>query len=171
MSALRRDRLEHAISEAMSKFRFNNGRENLSYIDSNEKGSAIKLLSQLRYGPTENLITSYEVKPVPRYKLFLSLAIIFLILSYVSTEFNFAKFFHQKNTRTAATAIALVTLLFSGCSSETTDILKGTVAYQQKKYRHSVSCFMRGFRLSVISAFIFPRTYALNSSSVIFLFL
>ena len=161
MTALRRDRLEHAISEAMSKFRFNNGRENLMYLDSNEKGSAIQLLSQLRYGPTENLITSYEVKPVPRYKLFLSLAIIFLILSYITTEFNFAKFFHQKKNRTTAAAIALLTLLLSGCSSETTDIFKGTVAYQQKKYRHSVSCFMKASEDAAASSDKTNLSYAL----------
>ena len=143
MSALRRDRLEKAIEEAKAKFTFNSGRENLSYIDSLEKGSAIQLLSQLRYGPTEKLITSYEIKPVPRYKLFLSLAIIFLILSYISTEFNFARFFHQKKIRGSAAALVFVTLFFSGCSSDTTEIFKGTLSYHQKKYRHSVSCFMQ----------------------------
>ena len=142
MTALRRDRLENAIEEAKARFIFNNGRDNLSYIDSLEKGSAIQLLSQLRYGPTEKLITSYEVKPVPRYKLFLSLAIIFLILSYISTEFNFARFFHQKKIRGSVAALVFVTLFFSGCSSDTTEIFKGTVSYHQKKYRHSVSCFM-----------------------------
>ena len=81
MTALRRDRIETSISEAAAKFNFFNYRENLIYIDSMEKGSAVQLLNQLRFGPTENLITSYEIKPVPRYKLFLSIAAIFLILS------------------------------------------------------------------------------------------
>ncbi len=140
MTALRRDRLEKSIEEASSKFNLLNNHDNLIYINSQEKGSAIQLLSQLRYGPTETLITSYEVKPVPRYKLFLSLAALFLILSYISTEFNFAKFFNQK---TSAVSLILVTFLFTGCSSETVDVFKGTVSYHQKKYRHSVSCFMK----------------------------
>ena len=161
MTALRRDNLEAAISEAVSKFRFNNDRENLSYIDSLEKGSAIQLLSQLRYGPTESLITAYELKPVPRYKLFLSLAMLFLILSYISTEFNFARFFRQKNSRTAASAIALITLLFSGCSSETTDILRGTVSYHQKKYRHSVSCFLEASENAAAENDFTSMSYAL----------
>ena len=143
MSALRRDRLETAIAEASNKFRFFNSHENLLYIDSLEKGSAVQLLSQLRFGSTENLITSYEVKPVPRYKLFLSMAVLFLILSYIATEFNYARFFGTKASRAQAAAmISLVTLFFSGCSSQTADILKGTVSYHQKKYRHSVSRFM-----------------------------
>jgi tetratricopeptide (TPR) repeat protein len=142
MSALRRDRLETSISEASAKFRFFNNRENLLYIDSMEKGSAVKLLSQLRFGPTENLITSYEVKPVPRYKLFLSLAVIFLILSYISTEFNFQRFFSGVKKAAVKTSIAVFITLLTGCS-QTTDIFKGTVAFHQKKYRHSVSCFMK----------------------------
>ena len=143
MTALRRDRLEASIQEASNRFRFFNNHNNLSYIDSLEKGSAVQLLSQLRSGNTENLITSYEVKPVPRYKLFLSLAMLFLIMSYIATEFNFIRFFGPKNPRLkAASAIAFISLLFSGCSSQTTDILKGTVSYHQKKYRHAVSRFM-----------------------------
>ena len=143
MTALRRDRIETSISEAAAKFNFFNYRENLIYIDSMEKGSAVQLLNQLRFGPTENLITSYEIKPVPRYKLFLSIAAIFLILSYITTEFNFQRFFGGVKKATAKTSVALILLILSGCSSQTTEILKGTVSFQQKKYRHSVSCFMK----------------------------
>ena len=158
MTALRRDRLEDAIEEASTKFNLLNSRNNLTYINSLEKGSAIQLLNQLRYGPTENLITSYEVKPVPRYKLFLSLAAIFLILSYISTEFNFARFFHQK---AATSTLALAILLLSGCSSETADVLKGTISYHQKKYRHAVSCFMEASENALASEDRQSRSYAL----------
>ena len=162
MTALRRERLETAIAEASNRFRFFNNRDSLSYIDSREKGSAVQLLSQIRFGATENLITSYEVKPVPRYKLFLSLAAIFLILSYIVTEFNFVRFFGSKNIKTPAAAlITLVTLIFTGCSSETGDILKGTISYQQKKYRHSVSCFMRASETAAAESDHLAQSYAL----------
>ena len=162
MTALRRDRLEKAIMEASSRFRFFNNHDNLLYISSQEKGSAVQLLSQLRFGSTENLITSYEVKPVPRYKLFLSLAAIFLILSYIATEFNFVRFFGTKTFKTSAVAvISLVTLIFSGCSSETANILKGTISYQQKKYRHSVSCFMEASENATADANRIAQSYAL----------
>jgi len=162
MSALRRDRLEEAIAEASNKFRFFNSHNNLIYIDSLEKGSAVQLLSQLRFGATENLITSYEVKPVPRYKLFLSLAAIFLILSYIATEFNFARFFGSKASKAQAAAmISFITIFFSGCSSQTGDILKGTVSYHQKKYRHSVSCFMSASENAAASGNIINQNYAL----------
>ena len=161
MTALRRDRLEKAISEASSRFRFFNNHDNLLYINSQEKGSAVQLLSQLRFGATENLITSYEVKPVPRYKLFLSLAAIFLILSYIATEFNFVRFFGTKNLKPAAAALTLFTLIFTGCSSETANILKGTISYQQKKYRHSVSCFMEASENAAADANRLAQSYAL----------
>lgn len=161
MTALRRDRLEKAISEASSRFRFFNNHNNLLYINSQEKGSAVQLLSQLRFGVTENLITSYEVKPVPRYKLFLSLAAIFLILSYIATEFNFVRFFGTKNLKPAATALTLFSLIFTGCSSETANILKGTISYQQKKYRHSVSCFMEASENAAADANRLAQSYAL----------
>ena len=162
MTALRRDRLEKAISEASSRFRFFNNHENLLYINSQEKGSALKLLSQLRFAATENLITSYEVKPVPRYKLFLSLAAIFLILSYIATEFHFVRFFGSKNHKAPAAAlITFVTLIFSSCSSETVSILKGTISYQQKQYRHSVSCFMKASESAAADADHLAQSYAL----------
>ena len=161
MTALRRDRLEKAISEASSRFRFFNNHDNLLYINSQEKGSAVQLLSQLRFGATENLITSYEVKPVPRYKLFLSLAAIFLILSYIATEFNFVRFFGTKNLKPAAAALTLFTLIFTGCSSETANIFKGTISYQQKKYRHSVSCFMEASENAAADANRLAQSYAL----------
>ena len=141
MTALRKNRIERAISEASSKYRFFNNQENLIYVDSLEKGSAVQLLSQLRFGPTENLITSYEEKPVPRYKLFLSLAVILLIFSYISTEFNFQRFFNNSKPFAKAATALFISLLCS-CSSQTTNIFKGTISFHQKKYRHAVSCFM-----------------------------
>ena len=162
MTALRKDRIEAAISEAANKFRFSNNHENLQYINSLEKGSALQLLSQLRLGATETMITSYEVKPVPRYKLFLSLAAIFLILSYIITEFNFTRFFGTKASRASAAAfISLLALLGSGCSSQTADILKGTVSFHQKKYRHAVSCFMEASENAAADSNRINQSYAL----------
>ena len=143
MTALRRKNLESAIADASSKYIFFTGQGNLSFIDSAEKGSAIQILSQLNYGHTENIVTSYEVKPVPRYKLFLALSVIALILSYISSEFNFAKYFNSKLIKGPGLTAGLIIFisLFSGCSSETADILNGTLAYHKKNYRHSVAKF------------------------------
>lgn len=162
MTALRRDHLENAITEASNKFRFFNNHENLSFIDSLEKGSAIRLLSQLRLGSTENLITSYEVKPVPRYKLFLSLAAIFFIMSFIAAEFNFTRFFGSKTDRVRAAAyISLISIFLSGCSSQTVNILDGTISYHQKKYRHSVSRFMAASEKAAADNNYTNQSYAL----------
>ena len=162
MTALRRERLEEAIAEASNRFRFFNNHNNLLYIDSLEKGSAVQLLNQLRSGSAENMITSYEVKPVPRYKLFLSLAALFLIMSYIATEFNFLRFFGSKAQRTSAAAlISLITMFFSGCSSQTGDILKGTVSFHQKKYRHAVSRFMSASENAAADENDINQSYAL----------
>ncbi|MBP5519925.1 MAG: VWA domain-containing protein [Treponema sp.] len=166
MTALRSDRLIKSIEEASGKFNFFNSKDNLLYINSLEKGSGTKLLSQLRYGATENLITSYEVKPVPRYKLFLSIATLFLILSYIATEFNYAKFFkpkktprHRKAMAVAGTVLLAATL--SSCSSETSGIFRGTVSYHKKNYRHSVSCFMQASETAAEKNDLVGLSYAL----------
>lgn len=162
MTALRRDRLETAIAEASNRFRFFNNHENLVYINSLDKGSAVQLLSQLHYGSAENLITSYEVKPVPRYKLFLSLAILFLIASYIAAEFYFVRFFGNKNQKLQTAAmISFIALFFSGCSSQTNDILRGTISYHQKKYRHSISRFMAASESAAADANRVNQSYAL----------
>ena len=44
----------------------------ITYIKSSDKGSALKLLNQLKEGSGQ--LVSYEAKPVPRFKLFLLLA-------------------------------------------------------------------------------------------------
>ena len=65
-----------------------------------------------------------------------------MILSYISTEFNFQRFFGGAKKTAAKTSLALLITLLTGCS-QTTDIFKGTVSFHQKNYRHSVSCFMK----------------------------
>ena len=171
MTALRRERLEDAIAEASNRFRFFNSHNNLLYINSLEKGSAVQLLNQLHTGSTENLITSYEVKPVPRYKLFLSLAALFLVMSYIATEFNFVRFFGTKSSRVKITAVSLLTLMLSGCSSQTADILKGTVSYHQKKYRHAVSRFMKASENASRDGNSINQNYALYDLGTAFVML
>ena len=162
MTALRKIRLEAAISEASNRFRFFNNHNNLVYVDSLEKGSAIQLLSQLKSGTAENLITTYEVKPIPRYKLFLSLAVIFLIISYFATEFNFARFFGPGKIKIINAALVTTSLLFfSGCSSQTSDILKGTISFHQKQYRHAVSRFMKASEEAAATSNYLNQNYAI----------
>lgn len=139
-TALRSVEINNAIQSACDKFHFFKNQAEINYINSNDKGSAIKLLSQLKLSSQENLITSYEAKPVPRYKLFLFLAILSFIMSYIITEMDFSRFF--KNHKLVASSLCLFSLIFSGCSNKTWKILDGSRAYQAKQYRRSVSRFM-----------------------------
>ena len=151
MTALRRDRLEKIITEVTSKFRIFANRAAITYISSEEKGSAIQLLSQVAHNPdsSESIITSYEMKPVPRYKFFLTLAVIALVLSYVSVEFNFARYFAKNgNSMGLAFSLILITCL-TGCTSETTEILKGTLSYHKKNYRSAVADFTKAAESSL----------------------
>jgi len=138
-TALRSDKIKHTIEQATAKFNFYGNRAEITYINSTDRGSAIYLLNQLGNLYGDNLITSYEVKPVPRYKLFLILAILAYMFSFIITEVDF-KYLFKKST--GLMSLCIFVSMFSGCSLDTASILKGTFAYHKKQYRHSVSEFM-----------------------------
>lgn len=137
------DLVQKAIDEAEEKFPFIKKQTPVLFIDSTEHASASKLLSQLQQKSTDGLsmqITSYEAKSVLRYKLFLVFAILSFAFSYVFTEFNFSKI--VKGMPVLCVLCVFVLPVFTGCSTNTQDILKGTYAFHQKQYRRSVSCFL-----------------------------
>lgn len=139
-TALRSVEINNAIQAANEKFNFFKNRAEITYINSNDTGSAISLLSQVKLTGDGNLITSYEAKPVPRYKLFIFLAVLSFIMSYIITEFDFARFF--KNHKLISTGLCLFSVFLSGCSNKTWKVVDGTWAYHEKQYRRSVSRFM-----------------------------
>ena len=91
-------------------------------------------MNQLKDG--EGQLVSYEAKPVPRFKLFLLLAVLFYSFSYIFTEFDFTKI-----KKSPAVLCLFIVFTFTGCSNSTTDILKGTFAFAQKQYSKAVSFF------------------------------
>lgn len=139
LTALRSIEIHNAIQSATEKFNFFKHRAELEYINSTDKGSAYNLLSQLKPVNSENLVTSYEAKPVPRFKLFLLLAVLSFALSYIFTEVDISTLFKNKNL--AATA-CIFTLFLSGCSNDTWKILNGTNNYHNKQYRKAISCYL-----------------------------
>lgn len=138
-TALRSEQMLATIDKAKSKFNFYGNSVDISYINSTDKGSALTLLNQLKSTNDDNLITSYEVKPVPRYKLFLVLAILSVIFSYIITEVDFKQILKKS---TGIMGLCIFVSIFTGCSSETANILNGTFSYHKKQYRHAVSEFM-----------------------------
>ncbi|MCQ2592281.1 MAG: tetratricopeptide repeat protein [Treponema sp.] len=141
-TALRSDRILNTISEAEKGLDFYKNQISVSYINSNEKGSAFKLLAQTKNDNGQ--IISYESKPVPRYKFFLIMAIFFFSFSYIFTEFDFNRFFGESKSvkRGSFISLVVVLLLLSGCSNNTVDILKGSYSFSRKQYRHAVSYFV-----------------------------
>ena len=137
-SALRTDRIQKTIDEVQKNLSYYKNQAPVVFIDSMEKGSAIQLLNQLK--TMDSQLVTYEAKPVPRYKLFLLLAVLFFSFSYIFTEMDFSKLF--KESKSSLGMIVLLILL-SGCSSKTSEVLKGTYSFKQKQYRHSVSCFLQ----------------------------
>lgn len=130
-SALREDKIKKAVDSVNEKYSIYKSNAKVNYINSNEKGSAQKLLSQLKNNSKENFITTYEIKPLSRHKFFLALAFICLILSYLVTEFNY-KLFKK------IFVCGAVIFLFNSCSRSSTKILSGTVKWQQGQYSASV---------------------------------
>lgn len=136
-TALRSNRINKAIDEAQEKNPFVKNQTPIVFVDSTAHGSAAILLSQLQQKSEDGLsmqITAYEAKSVLRYKFFLILSILAFAFSFVFTEFNFSKIVKG--------IPVLCVFVFMGCSSDTTQVLKGTYAWQKKQYRRSVSCFM-----------------------------
>ena len=132
-TALRSDKIQYSIEEAKKNLGVYKNQAEIFYIKASEKGSAVKLLNQLKDGSGQ--LISYEAKSVPRFKLFLLLAVLFYSFSYIFTEFDFSKI------KLARAGAVLLVLTFTGCSNSTTDILKGSFAFAKKQYSKAVSYF------------------------------
>jgi len=142
-TALREQEILNSIEEAGSKLKFYRNQTPVTYVNSSEKGSALKLLNQLTDSKTDNQTITYEAKPIPRYKLFLILALFAFAFSYIFSEFDFKKAFKKgrRNAKAAAGLLAF-TMFFTGCKSSTMEVLKGTYSWRQKQFRHSISYFL-----------------------------
>ena len=133
-TALRSNAITAAIEEAKKNLGVYKNQAEIFYIKASEKGSAVKLLNQLKDGSGQ--LISYEAKSVPRFKLFLLLAVLFYSFSYIFTEFDFSKI-----KRGSAALCVFMVLTLTGCSDSTAEILKGTFAFAKKQYSKAVSYF------------------------------
>ena len=141
MSALRSDRINTAIEEAKKNLGVYKNQAEITYIKSSDKGSALKLLNQLKEGSGQ--LVSYEAKPVPRFKLFLLLAVLFYSFSFIFTEFDFGrlKAGGLKAGGLKAVLCIFIVMTLTGCSDSTSEILKGTFAFAKRQYSKAVSYF------------------------------
>lgn len=130
-TALRSEKVREAIRTADEKYRILAGHQPIQYVNFLEKGSAVRLLDQLKKSGTENLVTSYEVRPVPRHQIFMIFAAVFVALSFILPEF----------AQVALTTVFLAVL--GGCSAETGFVMRGTYAYHQGKFRTAIAEFKK----------------------------
>lgn len=154
-TALRSAQLENTVS-ILNRNSIAKGRHEplLNYIDASEYGSGFEILKQLKGTSkssaneetlAEESFVAYEEQPVERKNLFLLLAIVFYIISFVSSELTFAKKPAERQKATSLLIVLSVMLLFTGCSSRLENgisILKGKMAWNRKNYQEAVACFL-----------------------------
>ena len=144
-TALRSNKINQTIEEVKKNIGMNENSAEIFYIKYSDKGSAVKLLNQLKKDSGQ--LVSYEAKPVPRFKLFLLLSVLFYSFSYIFTEFDFRKIkITAKSNKTTVSKFGtifcvLMILTLTGCSDSTSDILKGTFAFAKRQYSKAVSYF------------------------------
>ena len=134
-TALRSNKINTAIEEAKKNLGLYKNHAEIFYTKASEKGSAVKLLNQLK--DSSGQLVSYEAKSVPRFKLFLLLAVLFYSFSYIFTEFDFGKI----RFKGAGALCIFMVFTLTGCSDSSADILKGTFAFAKKQYSKAVSYF------------------------------
>ena len=144
---LHAEKINKTIEDLQKSMYYYKSRVPVAFINSNESGSAIRLLNQIK--ADGNQIVSYEAKPVPRYKLFLLLAVLFFAFSYIFTEFDFASLFKEsKNVLSVCLFIMILgnSGLFTGCSSKSMQVLQGSYAVKQNQYAQAVAAFYKAFQ-------------------------
>lgn len=144
LTALRSKKMQKATAAAEKRNSSIKSAATVRYIDATEPGSALKILRTLNSKDMHSV--SYEIKPVERYRLFLSLALIFFCIGFIVTEFD-KKNFSRKNktTVTAAIVLGVMPFIFTSCSLNSDgakNILQSTWLWHQKKYQKAVSLFL-----------------------------
>jgi Ca-activated chloride channel homolog len=151
-TALRSARMKKAAAQVTKLGYGINSDTSVKYIDATEAGSALELLHPLQAdapADSENLsAVSYEVRPVERYSLFLILALVFFVVSFVVAEFapeNRRKIMHKNMVLTVM--LCMSPFFFTSCSSgrvgNAKEILRSSWAWYQKKYRSAIAGFLR----------------------------
>lgn len=156
-TSLHQKELELLIAKTVEKQKLYRRKSEIFYINSQEKASGSKILANLKKSDKDNIITIYESKPVERFKFFLFISFCLFCLSFILTEGNFQKKQIKNSKRRKSInllnsnffssinffiCISFIFQFFTGCSSETINILQGTQYFKQKKYQDSSICFM-----------------------------
>lgn len=141
-SALRKEKILDVIKSIENKRadRRNPSRTKLTYVTAKENGSASTLLKMLKNESGSRIV--YELRLIDRHNVFIILAIVFFILSFISAEFDFSK---SIGSLAKETQVLCLLLLFTGCSQKFNDgtkLLEGKLEWNRKNYQKAISYFL-----------------------------
>lgn len=158
-TALRKEKMKKICLSASEKaFPLGSSYVRAEFVDSSESGSALKVLSFLKgqkANPNDEQgeFVTYEVRPVQRYSLFLVLALLFMVLSFIVSELD-AEGISEKARRkkkgkpdkSALFIMLSVPVLFSSCSLRfegAKTVLESTWNWYQKKYSNATAGYLK----------------------------
>lgn len=176
-SALRKEELLETIYSIGKKYPYFINQTKVLYIDAEEKGSAVKLLTQVlpdtqNYGEKSDFMT-YESQKVPRFRVFLIIAILLYMSTFVITEFDFSILRRKKSNEKQSNnkqnnskksmlilLVLITSIVFTGCNGNKINqskyfngkkiILNGLNAFQRKKYNQAISYFMKAEEKAIL---------------------
>ncbi|MBQ5384496.1 MAG: VWA domain-containing protein [Treponema sp.] len=159
-TALRTENVLAAIESVKKKTLTQSGSRlmpELAFVDSSETGSATKILASLKknldgtpislseeYDDEATVV--YELQSVDRHNLFILLALVFIVLSFIFGELNISMYRSVINKVKAAAAASSMIFLFTGCSPQTMHdgikILEGHMEWNRENYQKAVGNFL-----------------------------
>ncbi len=153
MTALRAEGLRNTVAAALKKAEARGVPDaRIQYVDSEETGSALRLLEQLRnagdgeYAGADGDTVSYEVRPRERYRLFLALAVIFFALGVAAAEFSPERARERLRRYSRASVVLILPLLLSSCGARVSGasaVLQGAWAWRRHRYDAAVADFLQ----------------------------
>lgn len=164
-TALKAEKLSAASSRANEKNvlpQRKNQHGLVQYVPAMEHGSAYQLLRSISSSDTTY---SYEVQKVDRHGIFLLLAILSFIASFVFGEADILSLRHA-----SVAFLVAAPILFTSCHvSDSTAVLKGVWAWYQKNYQQATALFLQTFNSAQAQQDSDLKQYALFGLSATYL--
>lgn len=170
-TALRSESIQKAIDGAKKKISIDRKLVDstmLMYVEASRIGSANTIISSMKgksflegdSSDEKESVIMYELQPIDRSSLFVALAIVFFVASFIFGELNIR---FGKKRKAAVVSAVFVSALFTGCSGKTSDmtrILSGRIAWNRGMYQDAVASFLEAEEHSVSDGDMVLEQYA-----------
>ena len=140
-TTLKSKELKETINKVHNKT-IKNFTSSAEYFSATDTGSLSKILSIVQTENVDELGMAYEMQPIPRYRFFILLAFILIIIGVLFAELNI----RFPKTIIQGFGIFLAISLFFGCSadfSSTKKILHSTLNWYKKDYQEATAGFLK----------------------------